>query len=222
MAILLGGPNSGFSGKAGSVVGYQRFGKWIIRGLPRESPKNKKGSPEQNVRRRRFTQVQHFLAAVLPFIRVGFNLEARKKGNTAHNSATSWNMLNAFNEKGELDYSKARVSAGSLAGARNAAVSTAADREIVFTWEDNSLDAEYGAPADASDQVMLLAYHPQVQDSIYLLSGARRSSGRESLKLPRKMLSGNDKWHTWIAFISDERTSISTSEYLGLVEIMEI
>ncbi|MDO8993763.1 hypothetical protein [Daejeonella sp.] len=32
MAILSGGPNSGFSGKAGSVVGYYRMGKWVIRG----------------------------------------------------------------------------------------------------------------------------------------------------------------------------------------------
>ncbi|HQS07076.1 MAG TPA: DUF6266 family protein, partial [Daejeonella sp.] len=80
MAILSGGPNSGFSGKAGSVVGYYRMGKWVIRGLPRLSTKNKKGSALQNVHRNRFIQVQQFLKPISGFIRIGFNLEAKQRG----------------------------------------------------------------------------------------------------------------------------------------------
>ncbi len=222
MAILSGGPNSGFSGKAGSVVGYYRLGKWIIRGLPRESPRNKKGSAKQNVRRSRFTQIQRFLKPIIPFIRVGFNLEARKNGNTAHNSATSWNLLHAFNEIGELDYSKTRVSMGLLGGAEEAAVHFE-DRNIIFTWRDNSDPrVSRSIVPEESDQVMLLAYHTQSGEIVQMLSGARRSACWEALEIPSDIALEASEWHTWIAFISDDRMSISNSEYLGLVKLTKV
>jgi hypothetical protein len=44
MAIIREGINGGFSGKAGAVVGYYRLGKWVMRGLPKPSSKNKRGT----------------------------------------------------------------------------------------------------------------------------------------------------------------------------------
>lgn len=216
MGILSGGPNSGFSGKAGSYVGYYRLGKWVIRGIPRLSAKNKTGSPDQKVSRSRFTQVQYFLQHIMPFIRIGFHLEARRKGNTAHNSASSWNLLNAFNENGELDYSKTRVSSGILTGAQNASVQHV-DRKIIFTWDDNSIytDAGKSLVPKPLDQVMLLAYQVKYPCIRMVSSGARRSAGNDSLELPAV----KGEWHTWIAFISDDRQNISNSEYLGVVNV---
>jgi hypothetical protein len=100
MAILANGPNGGFSGKAGSVVGYHLYGKWVIRGLPRPSRKNKIGSPSQKLYRSRFSKMQTFQRPLLGFIRVGFNLEAMLRGNSAINSANSWNMKHGFLENG--------------------------------------------------------------------------------------------------------------------------
>lgn len=219
MGILSGGPNSGFSGKAGSVVGYYRLGKWVIRGLPKLSPKNKVGSADQNVHRSRFTQVQHFLKPILHFIRVGFNLEARRKGNTAHNSATSWNMLNAFDENGKLDYTKTRVSLGLLGGAEEAAARFE-DGSIIITWRDNSdPKVSRSIVPEKSDQVMLLAYHLESGEIVQMLSGARRSACREILEIPSDISADAIEWHIWIAFISDNRENISNSEYLGVVNV---
>ena len=218
MATLSGGPNSGFSGKVGSVVGYYRLGKWVIRGLPRLSPKNKKGSVLQNVHRSRFAIIQRFLKPITYFVRTGFNLEARKKGNTAYNCANSYNLLNAFNERGELDYSKTRVSSGVLAGAENAAVSFQ-DGHLVFTWSDNSMPlvTTRAILPMKDDQSMLLAYEPEQGDRFYMLSGARRSACRESLKIPA--LKSGTELHIWIAFIAADRESMSNSAYLGIVRI---
>lgn len=222
MAILSGGPNSGFSGKAGSYVGYYRMGKWVIRGLPRLSPKNKKGSVKQNISRSRFTEIQHFLRPIIPVIRVGFNLEAKRKGNTAHNSAKSWNMLHAFDENEKLDYSKTRISSGLLTGAEDA-VASYKDGDITFTWRDNSISTSSSTLVPRhTDQVMLLAYDSATQQTVYMPSGARRSACSEILKVSSEPHPRNLQWHTWIAFIADDRRSISNSKYLGLVNANEI
>lgn len=217
MGILPGGPNSGFSGKAGSYVGYYRMGKWIIRGLPRLSPKNKIGSADQNLHRSRFTQIQHFLKPIIPFIQMGFNLEAKRRGNTAHNSATSWNLLNAFNENDELDYAKTRVSLGLLPGAEEASARFE-DGKIIFTWRDNSVHTQSSGIVvpRTNDTVMLLALNTEETWVEMTRSGAPRSAGIDSLTLPDYP---NTQWHTWIAFISDDRVKISNSEYLGRVTI---
>jgi len=217
MAILSGGPNSGFSGKAGSVVGYYRMGKWVIRGLPRLSTKNKKGSALQNVHRNRFIQVQQFLKPISGFIRIGFNLEAKLRGNTPYNSANSYHLLHAFDENGLLDYSKTKVASGFLPGAEDAAVFYQ-DGEFIFTWSDHSLNPPYSRAIQSrkDDQVMLLIYNIKYARMDGLSSGARRSDCREVLK--HQAVLSEEEWHAWIAFVSDDRENISDSEYLGIVK----
>lgn len=80
MAILNDGINGGFTGKAGSVIGYQLNGKWIIKGLPRLSRKNKKGTVEQNACRNKFTLMQMFLSKVLGYIRSISILNQNREG----------------------------------------------------------------------------------------------------------------------------------------------
>ena len=59
--MLNDGINGGFTGKVRSVIGYQLNGKWIIKGLPKVSRKNKIGTEKQNLSRRKFTLMQLFL-----------------------------------------------------------------------------------------------------------------------------------------------------------------
>ena len=66
--------------------------------------------------------MQTFLSYVLDFIRVDFNLEAKAKGMSAHNLAKSYNMVHAFNENGEIDFSRIMLAQGKLLGPANAAV----------------------------------------------------------------------------------------------------
>src|SRR5690606_40822262 len=110
MAILKEGIHGGFSGKAGSVVGYCRLGKWVVRSLPKKSQKNKLGTAAQKERRNQFTEMQHFLKPILEYIRVGFNKEARTRQMTAHNVAKSYNMRHAFAGDGTIDCAKVLIS----------------------------------------------------------------------------------------------------------------
>ncbi len=219
MAIISNGINGGFSGKAGAVVGYYRLGKWVMRGLPRLSNKNKRGSLEQNINRSKFTKMQHFLAPILDFIRVGFNMESRSKQMTAHNAAKSYNLLHAVTPEGEINFSKVLVSSGNLPGALEATVQKD-DTGLHFSWIDNS--GEQGAAS--RDQVMLLAYDDMIFNSTNekkpmaykMLSGARRKTQMETLEIAP--ISKGHTLHTYIAFISDDRESISTSTYVGEIE----
>ncbi len=216
MAVISNGINGGFSGKAGTVVGYYRLGKWVIRALPRKSNKNKKGSVNQNISRSRFTKMQHFLSPILDFVRVGFNMEGRSKQMTSHNAAKSYNMLHAFTPEGEVDFSKILVSSGNLPGALDAIVQKD-DTGLHFSWADNS--GEQGA--ESRDQVMLLAYDDMFFESdghkkpkaYMMLSGARRKTKMETLEIAP--ISIGHTLHTYIAFISDDREHISTSTYVG-------
>ncbi len=208
MAILTDGPNGGFTGKAGSVVGYNRMGKWVIRGLPKTSRKNKIGTESQKASRSLFTKMQLFLSPIVPFIRVGFNMEGRSRQITAHNAAKSYNMLNAFTQDGEIDYAKILVSYGKLGNAINVRV-VKEDTGLVFTWEDDP----YQKNSEWNDQVMLLAYNVKEKNIHLILSGAKRNVGKETLFFDSKYKA--EQLHTYIAFISDDRQSVSRSIYVG-------
>jgi hypothetical protein len=210
MAIVKDGINGPFSGKVGNVIGYQMMGKNIIKKLPKHSPKNKRGSVKQNASRSKFTTMQHFLKPILHFIQVGFNMEARSRQISAHNAAKSYNMLNAFNEESEIDCSKVLVTYGNLPGALNPSVQSD-DTGLHFSWTTDS----DGYVSKASDQVMLLAYDTEDKVAKFMVSGARRKEERETLELWGG--SRGNSYHTWIAFISDDRQSISMSSYLGKI-----
>ncbi len=218
MAILSNGPNGGFSGKAGSIVGYYQHGKWVIRGLPRLSEKNKKGSVDQNICRSRFKKMQDFLGPIIAHIRIGFNLEAKRNNNTAHNSAKSWNMLNAFDENGEINCSAFRFSSGNLPVPADAAVKVN-EEGLEFTWTDDSTEpGSFGArDLRQDDQVMILVYNLEYKHLAGTLSGSKRSVGREIVEIDRS--SPPVDYHTWISFISDDRQSIANSVYTGLVTL---
>ncbi|MFC3561620.1 DUF6266 family protein [Pedobacter jamesrossensis] len=210
MAILNDGINGGFTGKVGSVIGYQLNGKWIIKGLPKPSKKNKIGSQKQKVCRQRFTVMQNFLSAVIGYIKIGFNLERKARMITAHNAAKSYNMLHAFDDNNEIDYTKIVLTYGDLVGAENPQ-HFIDDVGLHFTWSEQHL-----TPYERqSDQVMVLAYNAKNNTAYCLFSGSRRSSGKETL--PNKSLEKGSDYHTWISFIADDRMNISMSTYVGCI-----
>ncbi|RDC54233.1 hypothetical protein DU508_22350 [Pedobacter chinensis] len=210
MAILNDGVNGGFTGKVGSVIGYQLNGKWVIKGLPKSSKKNKKGTADQNKCRSKFTLMQHFLAATLGFVRVGFHLEAKAKRMSAHNAAKSYNMLHAFNQNNQIDYSKIRLSHGNLLGAEEPQV-LAEEHGLRFTWNKQQLSNHQSA----YDQVMLLAFNEESNMTYYMLSGAKRKTETEMLEINEH--EKGKTFHTWISFIADDRENISNSVYAGSI-----
>ena len=207
MAILNEGINGGITGKVGSVIGYRLNGKWVVRGLPKKTKKNKIGSAEQKRSRAKFVVIQQFLSVMLPYIRIGFNLEAKRRNISAHNAAKSYNLIHAFTENGALDYAKTMLTKGSLPEAEAPFVKTV-ESGLLFSWA-------FSKPANsmmADDQVMLMAYQAESNQVVCMYSGARRKSGAEILEMGQPT---GLTYHTWISFVSDDRMAISTSQYLG-------
>jgi len=208
MGKIENGINGGFTGTVGAVTGYYLNGKWVIRSKRRKSIKNKTGSTDQKACRSRFTMMQTFLSPIVAFIRIGFNLESKKRGMTAHNVAKSYNMLNAQNAVGEIDYAAVRLSFGNLTGAEGVKLEHD-DAGVHFSWMDNA-NSDY---TRQHDQVMLMVYDVDNKMAIYETSGARRLKERESLEIP-SFYKGKT-FHTWMAFIADDRMGISGSTYCG-------
>lgn len=208
MGKIENGINGGFTGTVGAVTGYYLNGTWVIRGKRRKSTKNKTGSADQIACRSRFTIMQSFLSPIVGFIRIGFNLESKKRRMTAHNVAKSYNMLNALDAAGEIDYAAVRLSYGNLSGAEGVKLEQD-DVGIHFSWTDNS-NGDY---TRKHDQVMLMVYDVDNKTAFYETGGARRSKERESLEIP-SFYKGKT-FHTWMAFIAEDRMGISPSTYCG-------
>jgi hypothetical protein len=212
MATFKQGINGGFTGKVGSVIGYQLNGQWVMRSLAKPSSKNKKGTALQKACRSIFASMQHFLQPLIPFIRVGYNLESRLRMMTAHNAAKSYNMLHALDVNGDIDCAKVCLTFGSLMGVANPVV-LKDDVGLHFSWENNAGNSWLRE----TDQVMVMAYNVKDQQVYFKLSGTRRSDGMESIEIPA--FEKDNELHTWISFISDDRQHIAMSTYTGMVVI---
>ncbi|MBB2144377.1 hypothetical protein GM921_02675 [Pedobacter sp. LMG 31464] len=208
MATFNNGINGGFTGKVGSAIGYQLNGKWVMKSLPKLSPKNKKGTTSQKACRSGFTKMQYFLSPLIGFVRVGFNLESKLRQMTAHNVAKSYNMRNAQDASGEIDYSKVCLTYGNLIGVENPNVAKD-DVGFHFSWT-NHLENMW---LRETDQVMLVAYNVNDKRVYCIVSGARRQVGFDTLIIPT--IEKGNEFHTWISFISDDRESIAMSSYAG-------
>ncbi|TCC89180.1 hypothetical protein EZ428_15880 [Pedobacter frigiditerrae] len=210
MATFRNGINGGFTGKVGSVVGYPLNGQWVMRGLPKKSVKNKKGTADQKACRSGFNKMQDFLRPLIPFVRVGYNLESKLRMMTAHNAAKSYNMLYAQEANGDIDCSKVCLTYGSLIGVENPTVLTD-DVGFHFSWTNNAGNVW----PRATDQVMVMAYNVKDQRIYGKLSGARRRDCMETIEIDSSE-KGNE-FHIWISFISDDRQKIAMSSYVGCV-----
>jgi len=60
---------------------------------------------------------------------------------------------------------------------------------------------------------MLMVYDVDNKTAIYETSGAKRFKERESLEIPAAYKGRT--FHTWMAFIADDRMGISASRYCG-------
>jgi hypothetical protein len=107
-----------------------------------------------------------------------------------------------------------QVSRGDLLLPEGIHVSRDSDNNAVFQWDNQPLPwAIIGSTgADERDQVMVLAYDIEVGERAWILVGAFRKEGKESLQL-----TSDRPHHCWLAFIAADRSRQSESVYLGIV-----
>jgi hypothetical protein len=109
-----------------------------------------------------------------------------------------------------IDYPKVLVSRGRLHGESNSAVKAEAS-QVIFTWSYEA-DPEIAA----NDKALLVVYCEALNQCLFTLKGADRSTGTASIAAAR--FKGQEV-HTWLAFISADGTKTSPSKYTGVVTI---
>lgn len=210
MAIVKGGIALGFSGKHGNTIfSQQKDGTTIARQVPVAS---QKPPTVKTLSTLGDTAIcSGFLNPIKEFAQVGYELQCKIEKRNYYNSISSYVRLNAFTSvypNRRIDFSKVLVTKGQMQLPEDATV-TLTEFGLAFTWntETEAKGIHY------SDQVMMLAYFPELEKAKYMTAGAQRHQGKDLL-----VLNGIPHGHIaeiYISFISDNRKSISDSVYLG-------
>lgn len=194
------------SGTVGTVVGAKWRGKSYLRSKP-DVKKNAKRSDTQLAQQAKFSLARTFLQSMKDLLEIGFKTTA--VGLTGQNKALGHMLKNAIAgtyPDFSIAYNKVIVSEGTLLNAFDGKVG-AAKETIQFSWTNNAGFSN----AKASDQVLMAAYCPEFNCTVYRI-GAARSTGTDSLQMPG--FSGKVV-HTWMGFISADGDEITTSLYTG-------
>lgn len=150
-----------------------------------------------------------FIRPIQSFIKVGFKTYAVHQSE--FNAAMSYMLKNAITgtyPNHTIDYTKVMVSRGTLALPLNIQKQNNSN-EIAVSWQDNSGTAN----ALDTDYAMLLAYNVDKQEAIYDMTSTCRGDEGTSLSYPSNWV--GDKVHIYLAFVSEDGTLVSDSEYVG-------
>nr|WP_199074988.1 DUF6266 family protein [Pedobacter sp. ASV19] len=209
MAIIKNGILGGFSGKAGTVVGYTMNGKNCMRGLPERVAKYTEGEIKNT---NKFKLVQDTLSMILPFIKNGFKNYYTPTGGMR--GALSYNRKFAVAGEGPdfyIEPEKFMVTGGDLPGVEDAQFILESPKLLRVHW-----DAATPAGANAYDQAMLLAIDFKGQQAVYVNIGAFRSAGTEVVTLRDKLV--GQSVHVYLGFVAKDRSRQSSSQYLGVLD----
>jgi hypothetical protein len=209
MGLLPNGILGNINGTVGPVVTYLLNGQNVIRSKPRKS--NKPPTIPQLQNRTELEVITLFLDKAKTLIKKGFKHLAIGTKNNYHNLAVSYNKSQATTGEYpdvKLVFEKILLSKGDLAQPVNPAVERM-DDGLKFTWEcPESLESGY-----TSDQVMMMAYSPNLDRSVCIDSGAKRRVMEDVLPLSPSML--KEQLEVYIAFVADDRLQAADSIYLG-------
>ncbi|TKC08997.1 DUF6266 family protein [Pedobacter frigoris] len=216
MGVLKNGIWGGISGRVGNRIYYMYKGKQVVRMVGGSVPK----TPKQLANLQAMKLVVDFLKPIMSFIQAGFSVEAHQKNKVPYHLAVGVNKKQAL--KGdypemEIDYENAVLSIGKLEGLTSVSVSLVGNLEegfsLRFDWEVSAEEREWPR---CDDQVMLMAYFPEeLEDNpaCFTIAGAERNTGQDVLELPFYI--AGKPIEVYVSVISEDRTEVADSRYLG-------
>ncbi|PYF70772.1 DUF6266 family protein [Pedobacter nutrimenti] len=211
MAKIKNGILGGFSGKVGTVVGYNLYGEDHVRGLP----KKKRYTAAEKHNQKKFKFVQAHLKPLKPLLKVGFKNYFTKTGG--YRAAVAYTRKIAFMEDDAgfyIDPALFKISGGQLEGLKDPAVKFEKPGQLLFTWNTAAITYR---PAE-SDQVMVLVYDTERKKEITrIFDGAFRKDGVLKVSVPAKFKGKTAE--VYVAVVAADRGSQSDSQYLGQITI---
>jgi hypothetical protein len=197
------------SGAVNDVVVANWNGIEVVRSLPKQS--SKPATTSQQEQQSKMAIAGKFAVAVKKVLTASYKSYAvRMSGYNACVRDVLNYAITGDSPNYRIDYSKVMVSRGRLHGESNEAAKAEAG-QVTFTWAYEA-DPEIAA----NDKTILVVYCEALNQCLFTLKGADRSTGTASLAVAR--FKGQEV-HTWLAFISADGKQTSTSKYTGVVTI---
>lgn len=212
MAIVKSGIAKGFSGKVGGLVfNQQADGTTTVQEVP-DFSNTLRTIPQLSVwADGKILGV--FLKTLKRFIAVAYHLEGKRLGCNANNALVPHlrhDALMGVYPNRSINYSKVLITKGDLPSPEDVTV-TVTDYGLAFTWDN---EIRIGG-AHFSDQIMMLAYFPELDQVRYMTAGSQRHTGKDML-----MLTGIKSGfiaEVYVSFITDNGDAISNSVYVGQI-----
>lgn len=209
MAIIKKGILGGFSGKAGTVVGYTLKDQEVIRSLPKE--RTTPPTDGEMANRLRFSTSQTWLQPLTEFLRVGFQHYAvRYEGFVAAKSYNSKHAIVGEKPHFYIDPKLALLSFGDMDQAETASAVSESPATITFNWD--------GGRFVYDDRAMFVAYDIENGSACFNTAAVIRSKKHGIFEVD-PAYSGRTV-HVYLAFVSEDRKRRSNSQYLGTVAIL--
>jgi len=202
-----------FTGSVGPVTGYIRKGQNILR----SSTSNVK-CERTALRAAQLEKIKICYRFTKAFTGTGFfNKSFPAYGNTGsgYNRVISALMSRALTggyPDMQLNYAQVLISKGRLPGAADAKTVLKLKSILQFSFADNSTDGI----ASPDDNVILVAYAPELQQAIFTLHGGFRKDKEAILNVAA--FKGNTI-ETWIGFLSKNEADASDSVWAGRVVV---
>ena len=199
-----------FDGKIGTVVGARWKGIEYMRHKGRKT--KKPPTVAQLEQQAKFRTVSRFIHKFSKLLMACFPDTPEE---TAINSAFANIYAKAVignYPAFDLDYSKVLLSKGELHNANGPVAAATGAGIISFNWNDNT----DGNMAFADDRSVLAVYCPELERSIYTLSGAARSAGKSDLNV---MNFTGKEVETWISFLTADGKLAATGIYTGRITV---
>ena len=196
-------------GKVGPVSGYRRNGQNLVR-VAGQSRKVR-STPMRTNQREKIKVCNDFTRA---FSGTGFfskSFPSYGDTGTGYNRATSTIMNLAITgtyPDTAISYSRVLISKGTLPPAENAEVAVDTEGNMLFAWTNN---AGMGT-AKANDNVILVAYFPELKQAITSIGNATRNAGQALLET--SVMKGYAA-ETWIGFLSNDEKNAADSVHTG-------
>ena len=200
-----------FTGQVGTVVGSSWKGIEVMKSLSKTI--KKPPTARQIAQRARFSFVAAFIKPLSKLFDVSYIAPGSKM--SAVNAAFQYNYDHALGgtyPAFTFDYSKVLISKGNLHPANTPAAAAAGTGIIKFTWGDNS----GVALANATDKCIMVVHCAELNRSLYKTGGAARPAGTDAIDAG--IFSGRVV-ETWLAFITEDGTDVSSSNYTGQLTV---
>ncbi len=214
MAILTGPGGINPNGRAGGFVFYQLNGRTIMRRLPDSHRNRTHPTPLQLLFRRRFKEINAFLAPFKRVLNFGFQNQCTQSKKGTHCAYQELAQKGyTFGQEPPIDPAYLKISSGTLLGPEEVGISRN-DLSIQLSWRDQ---ANQGSSFQRA-MVMVFLLHPETGNHYWFTQAGHSTDLSLSVRIK-----DTDRDRSWCAYLCfyrktrGDRFVFSDSVYGGRV-----